>query len=74
MKVETSIGFLVKVIENRNNFTGMIKNYEFYSKKNMDAYKVISDEIVDDIVDELADVVEKAYEEYAELLFINEFK
>jgi hypothetical protein len=64
---------MLQIIEKRNTFTEGLNKKSHYSKRNLESFKIITEELIDDIIFEVSIEVDKANDEYAELLFKNEF-
>jgi len=64
---------MLQIIEKRNTFTEALNKKSHYSKRNLESFKIITDELIDDILYEVTVEVDKANDEYAEVLFKNEF-
>lgn len=64
---------MLQIIEKRNTFTEALNKKSHYSKRNLESFKIITDELIDDILYDVTVEVDKANDEYAEVLFKNEF-
>jgi len=64
---------MLQIIEKRNAFTEALNKKSHYSKRNLESFKIITDELIDDILYDVTVEVDKANDEYAEVLFKNEF-
>ena len=64
---------MLQIIEKRNTFTEALNKKSHYSKRNLESFKIITDELIDDILYDVTFEVDKANDEYAEVLFKNEF-
>ena len=64
---------MLQIIEKRNTFTEALNKKSHYSKRNLESFKIITGELIDDILYDVTVEVDKANDEYAEVLFKNEF-
>ena len=64
---------MLQIIEKRSIFTEALNKKSDISKRNLESFKIITDELIDDILYDVTVEVDKANDEYAEVLFKNEF-
>ena len=65
---------MLRIIEKRNQFCDSLNKLSYYSKRNLESFKIVTEELIDDILDELTHEMDMANDEYAEIVFKNEFK
>ena len=64
---------MLRILEKRNQYVDAQAKKSYNSKRNMESFKIITEELIDDLVEELAFNIDKANDDYAEIVFKNEF-
>ncbi|KRW99219.1 hypothetical protein PPERSA_07462 [Pseudocohnilembus persalinus] len=72
--IEMGMGIMVDILEHRNKFSESLYKLSHYSKKNLEVFRILTEELIDEILMEETIKIDKSNDEFAQALFQNEFK